>query len=156
MTEWLTGSGEIISFQEVLNRVVDHSLLNGAVSIGTDSQVRKDHCTFSTAICLYGGDGQSGGRFFILRENRPKGNLSTLIQRITAEVETSVNLGIKIQKIAPRVAIELHLDISSSDKKERTSRFSDMLVGYARGAGFACRIKPDSWAAASVADKYSK
>ena len=52
MTEWLTGSGEIISFQEVLNRVVDHSLLNGAISIGTDSQVRKDYCTFSTAICL--------------------------------------------------------------------------------------------------------
>ena len=33
MTEWLTGSGEIISFQEVLNRVVDHSLLNGVINI---------------------------------------------------------------------------------------------------------------------------
>lgn len=156
MTEWLTGSGEIISFQEVLNRVVDHSLLNGAISIGTDSQVRKEHCTFSTAICMHGADNQSGGKFFILRENRPKGNFSTLIQRITAEVQTSVDLGIVIQKIAPKLGIELHLDISSSDKKERTSRFSDMLVGYARGAGFACRVKPDSWAAASVADKYSK
>lgn len=156
MTEWLTGSGETISFQEVLDRVINHSLLNGAVSIGTDSQARKEHYTFSTAICLYGADNQSGGRFFIWRENRPRGSMTSLIQRITAEVETSVSLGLQIQEIVPRLDIELHLDVSSSDKKEGTSRFSDMLIGYARGAGFACRVKPDSWAAASVADKYSK
>lgn len=156
MTEWLTGSGEIISFQEMVARVISHSLLNGAISIGTDSQAQREHYTFSTAICLYGADNQSGGRFFIWRENRPKCSMTSLIQRITAEVETSVSLGLQMQEIAPLLDIELHLDVSSSDKREGTSRFSDMLVGYARGAGFVCKVKPDSWAAASVADKYSK
>ena len=54
------------------------------------------------------------------------------------------------------ILIELHLDISASDKKEATSRFSDMLVGYAKGVGFPCKIKPDAFAATSVADKHNK
>ena len=51
---------------------------------------------------------------------------------------------------------ELHLDISPSDKKERTSRFADMMIGYAKGVGFACKVKPDAFAATSVADKHNK
>jgi predicted RNase H-related nuclease YkuK (DUF458 family) len=156
MSNWFTGSGETVTFQEIVKRVLAHSDKNGQISIGTDSQVRKHYCTFSTAVCLYGADNQSGGRFFVCRENHKKEIYSSLIQRIAAEVEASIKLGMRLQETNSKIEIELHLDISSSDKKEGTSRFSDMLIGYARGAGFECKIKPDSWAAATVADRYSK
>jgi len=29
-------------------------------------------------------------------------------------------------------------------------------MGYATGAGFRCKIKPDAWASNSIADKHSK
>jgi len=31
-----------------------------------------------------------------------------------------------------------------------------MLIGYVKGSGYECRIKPDAFAAASIADKHSK
>ncbi len=59
-------------------------------------------------------------------------------------------------QLCPEIKVEIHLDVSASDKKESTSQFSDMLVGFARGAGFETKIKPDAFAAASIADKHSK
>ena len=41
-------------------------------------------------------------------------------------------------------------------KKIETKKFVDALTGYTKSAGFACKIKPDAWASASVADKHSK
>ena len=48
------------------------------------------------------------------------------------------------------------LDISSADKKEKTSSYADMLIGYAKGVGFKCKVKPNAFAASSIADKHSK
>ena len=59
-------------------------------------------------------------------------------------------------ELCPNIKIEIHLDVSASDKKAGTSHISDMLVGYAKGAGFETKIKPDAFAAASIADKHSK
>ena len=56
----------------------------------------------------------------------------------------------------PTIKVELHLDVSKSDRGEKTSKFSDMLIGYAKGSGFECIVKPDAFAATSVADKHSK
>ena len=60
------------------------------------------------------------------------------------------------QTISPEATIEIHLDISSSDKGEKTSSYADMLIGYAKGVGFECKVKPESFAASSIADKHSK
>jgi len=30
------------------------------------------------------------------------------------------------------------------------------LVGYAKGSGFECKVKPDAFAASTIADKHSK
>ena len=49
-----------------------------------------------------------------------------------------------------------HLDVSSSEKDTKTSKFSDMLIGYAKGSGFECKVKPLAFAASSVADRHSK
>ena len=31
-----------------------------------------------------------------------------------------------------------------------------MLIGYAKGVGFKCKVKPNAFAASSIADKHSK
>lgn len=78
------------------------------------------------------------------------------MQRILAEVQKSVELGLKLLELIPVLDIEIHLDVSASDKNNGTSKFADMLTGYATGAGFNCKIKPNAYAATSVADKHSK
>ena len=49
-----------------------------------------------------------------------------------------------------------NFDISASSKNNGTSRFAELLTGYAKSTGFECKIKPYAFAAASVADKHSK
>jgi len=52
--------------------------------------------------------------------------------------------------------IEVHLDISSSASQAATSSFSDSIRGYVDSAGFENKIKPNSWASFSIADKHAK
>jgi len=156
MSRWLTGSGDEVSFEEIINIILEHRDDNGKVSVGTDSFIKKQDCIFSLAICLYGGDNQNGGRYFIKRTNIDKGKYPNLLQRILAEVQKSVELGLKLLELIPVLDIEIHLDVSGSDKNNGTSKFAEMLTGYAKGAGFQCKVKPDAYAASSVADKHSK
>ena len=156
MSNWRTGAGNPIEFDEIVQIIKKHSKQNGKLSIGTDSHIKKRDCIFSTAICLYGASNQLGGRYFIRRNSFKKAKFPTLIQRITAEVQKSIELGMRLLELNPVIDIEIHLDISASNKEEGTSKFSDMLVGYAKGAGFTTRIKPDAPAASTVADKHSK
>ena len=44
----------------------------------------------------------------------------------------------------------------TQENKEGTSHLAKMLVGYVRGSGYVCKIKPHAFAAASIADKHSK
>ncbi len=156
MSKWVTGSGQIVSFEEIVDIILEHRDNNGKISVGTDSFIKKQDCIFSLAICLYGADGQNGGRYFIKRTNIDKRRYPNLLQRILAEVQKSVELGLKLLELIPVLDIEIHLDVSGSDKNNGTSKFAEMLTGYAKGAGFECKIKPDAYAASSIADKHSK
>ena len=156
MSKWVTGSGQIVLFEEIVDIILEHRDNNGKISVGTDSFIKKQDCIFSLAICLYGADGQNGGRYFIKRTNIDKRRYPNLLQRILAEVQKSVELGLKLLELIPVLDIEIHLDVSGSDKNNGTSKFAEMLTGYAKGAGFECKIKPDAYAASSIADKHSK
>ena len=153
---WYTGSGNTLTFEDIIEKLKNHSQKGGTVFVGTDSSVHRKKCTFSTAICLHGAEGQKGGRYFIKKSRVKAKEFPTLIQRITSEVQNSIDIGMKIMYHCPRVKIELHLDVSDSKKNEGTSKFSDMLIGYAKGSGFECRVKPDAFAASTIADKHSK
>ena len=78
-----------------------------------------------------------------------------MLNRLLKEVELSVEMGSNILNEYPDADIEIHID-ANAKKEEATGKFSDMLVGFARGAGFRCKIKPDAWASSSIADKHSK
>lgn len=156
MAKWFTGSGKEIDFDEIIEQIRAHASNKGNVYLGTDSFLSKDRCTFSTALVLHGAEGQRGGRYFIIRTHPEKGPYNALVARITEETNRSVQMGLRLLQICPELKIEIHLDVSASDKRAGTSHFSDMLVGFAKGAGFETKIKPDAFAAASIADKHSK
>jgi len=61
----------------------------------------------------------------------------------------------ELSAIFPSENIEIHLDVNS--KKGNVSyTLADQLSGYAKSAGFECKVKPDSWAASGVADCHTR
>tara|TARA_R110000824_G_scaffold148920_6_gene318916 strand:- start:3831 stop:4313 length:483 start_codon:yes stop_codon:yes gene_type:complete len=153
---WFTGDGKRLSFSEVVNIVKEHAERNGKVTIGTDSATKKAICQFATSICLVSADDQVGGRFFVKKTKYKSKKFATIHQRITLEVTRSIGTGLKILKQLPFCPIELHLDVSGVEKGTKTSKLSTALMGYANGSGFECKIKPEAYAATSVANRYSK
>ena len=78
-----------------------------------------------------------------------------MIVRLLREVELSIKIGYEILENNSNADIEIHID-ANSKKDKPTGKFADMLMGYAKGAGFRCKIKPEAWASNSIADKHSK
>ena len=155
-TTWNTGSKDIIDFNDIIEHIKKHTLLNGTIYIGTDSFFIKNKCIFSTAICLYGADKQKGGRYFYTKTSLNKNKFPELSIRMIKEAENTINLANHIVELIPSAELELHLDISPQEKNEGTSHLANMLIGYIKGSGYECRVKPDAFAAASIADKHSK
>ena len=156
MKNWFTGSGEEVSINDIVYQIKEHSFMNGTTYIGTDSFFKKRECNFSTAICLYGADDQRGGRYFFQKSKVPKKYFPNLSIRMIREAEKTIDIAKLIIKKCSFAKLELHLDISEANKQEGTSKFTNMLVGYVKGSGFDCKVKPHAFAAASIADKHSK
>ena len=156
MSEWQSGSGARVSYGDIIELAKNHSSKKGTIFIGTDSHVEKKECIFSTVICFHGAEDQIGGCYFYKKTRFKAFKFPTILERITLEVEKSVQLSLDLHSKCPEADIEIHLDISDSHKNNGTSKFAEMLTGYARGAGFNYKIKPDAYAATSVADKHSK
>ena len=154
--EWYTGTNQHVTFDDITDIVASHYAVGGTIYVGTDSHVQQKKCVFSTSICLLGNINGVNNRYFFTRHKDNSKKYSTLLQRITVEVQKSIDIGLKLLEFCPKIDIELHLDISPENKNETTSVYSKMLVGYARGNGFDCKIKPNAFAASSVADRHSK
>jgi len=153
---WLSGSGNKTSFEEIIQILKDSINKGSKIFIGSDSYINKRKVNFATALCLYGGE--SLNRYFFAREHLPEKSFKVLVTRITEEVRRSVELAEYIMNNynVDSDKIELHIDVSPFYMKNGTSKFCDMLRGYVTGAGFECRVKPQAWASQSVADKHSK
>ena len=155
MRKWFTGSGYEVSMANIEKELRRHISDNGNVFIGCDSFLKADICIFASVICLHGADGQSGGRYFWLRERYRADKYRNLQYRIFSEVSKTVTLAMGLSDRFPAANIELHIDISSKETA-KTYKFVDALTGFAKSAGFSCQVKPYAWAAAAIADKHSK
>jgi len=156
MVQWFTGAGDEVEFDDIIYQIKEHSFINGTVYIGSDSFFKKQDCVLSTAICLYGADNQPGGRYFFKKIKISKKQFPSLSVRMLKEAEITIGIARKVVDKCSWAKLELHLDISNTEKEEGTSHLAKMLVGYIKGSGFECKIKPYAFAAASIADKHSK
>lgn len=140
-------------FQDIMSYVAANPDSRYRLIIGTDSQARDATC-FVTAVIIH-REGK-GARFYYHREyERFKLGLK---QRIF--FETAKSLGVA-SRLAERLSehgvddldLEIHMDVG---EQGRTRDLIREVVGMVTGSGFDARIKPESFGASKVADKFTK
>jgi predicted RNase H-related nuclease YkuK (DUF458 family) len=156
MHSWFAGDGRPVEYTEMIEIIEEHHSADGTVYIGSDTQPHRGGCIMSSAIVLHGAYNQRGGKYFISREVITSKTMVFLATRILAEAERTIQIAQDVATLFPDVKMELHVDISNTDKETPTSNLASMIVGYVTGNGFDCKLKPEAFAAASVADKHSK
>lgn len=140
-------------FRDIMDYVCQDPEANYRLIIGTDSQVREE-TTFVTAIIIHRCG--KGGRYYYSREHSH--GVRSLRQRIFYETAKSLEVA---SKLAGRLAenghsdldVEIHLDVGENGPSRELIR---EVVGMVTGSGFEALIKPNSYGASKVADKYTK
>ncbi|MFH1671424.1 MAG: ribonuclease H-like YkuK family protein [Candidatus Portnoybacteria bacterium] len=123
--------------------------------VGTDSN-GCEKADFVTAIivCRVG----RGGRYFWKKTNGGK-IYHTLRDRIYQEVTLSLKtaqdilgqLETTVKASQPSYDFQIHIDVGQNGP---TREMIKEVVGMVRGNGFDAKIKPESYAASNIADKY--
>lgn len=140
-------------FSDIMDFVAEDPDASYKLIIGTDSQVHED-VLFVTAVIIHRLG--KGGRYYFTRRRERK--MPSLRQRIFYEVALSLGVA---SRLAERLAengsasldVEIHLDVG------RNGETRDMIrevVGMVTGTGFDAKIKPNSYGASKVADKYAR
>ena len=144
--------GVLTSYQDIIDLVKKD--YNYEVFIGSDSQAHRKlkRVVYVTCIVLYCKG--KGGRVFMARENKRYAN--SLRERLMNETWRSLEVAFVLSELLPdNVELVIHVDVNKN-KKYKSSKHYQELVGMVTGQGFECRIKPHAWAAQAVADKFSK
>jgi predicted RNase H-related nuclease YkuK (DUF458 family) len=141
------------TFADIMQYVQQEPTARYRLIIGSDSQFGEETC-FVTAIIIH-REGK-GARYYWSRDHVRMGR--SLRQRIF--YETSRSLGVA-SRLAEELAknghgdldVEIHLDVGENGPSKELIR---EVVGMVTGSGFEAHIKPDSYGASTVADKYTK
>lgn len=141
---------KIISF---INEANDYEY---RLSIGTDSMTHQE-TKFCLAIVVHRVG--NGGIYFYKKFAHPR--VEDLRTKLYTETQLSVdamelilnNLIDKDENILDKLNLSIHLDIG---KNGPTKELIKELEGWIKAIGYESEIKPDSYAASSVADMYSK
>lgn len=144
---------EIDLKKEILEMISDGSVHQ--IYIGTDSQiVKKEKIVKYASVVVIHKKGK-GGRVFIKRIKDPFVDIK-LRQRLNQEAWYSLETAFFLTSFLPKeVEIVVHVDLNKS-KKYKSAAYVQEIVGLISGQGFKVEVKPDSWCASSVADKFTK
>ena len=143
---WLDPHGNQKSFEDILGQIDDSC----EVFVGSDSQLASGVWIFASVICLYWPG--KGGKYFFKRCKKNKSDYACLEDRLLSEVHSSVMIADEIRKTKPELLINVHADIASSPAN-RSNKVAKVAQSYISGMGFCAAIKPNAWAAATIADK---
>jgi len=123
--------------------------------VGTDSQVKlnRQRVTFVSAVIMHHVG--KGGRYYIRREEQS--HIYSLRQRMFTEAAYSLQLGGMLsEQLHHRGAdwgMEVHLDVG---EKGATKQLVREIVTWVTANGYQARVKPDSFGASKVADRFTK
>ncbi len=159
--KWFKPDGQHIHWQEICNNInfminqgYDHN-----ISIGTDSQNITGNTVVAVAICILSDMPDFDRTFYYGREkiNQFKNLYSRISYETQLSIHTANSLRNYTQSMQNNLNISIHLDVSSETAKNKTSKFSNGLISLVRAYDYPhVEVKPNSWAASSVADKYTK
>lgn len=122
--------------------------------VGTDSHTRANDVCFVSAIVVHRLG--KGARFYYRRRHQQK--IRSLRQKIFYETAISLSLAEKLATSladtgAEALNVEIHLDVGEQGETRELIR---EVVGMVVGSGFQAAIKPNSYGASKVADRYTK
>lgn len=140
-------------FQDIIEYMQEDPDAHYNLIVGTDSQLGNETC-FVTAVIIHRVG--KGARYYYRRETEQVGR--SLRQRIFYEASRSLSVA---GQLAERLAanghsdlnVQIHLDVGENGQTRDLIR---EVVGMVVGSGFDARIKPDSFGASTVADRYTK
>ncbi len=142
-------------FAEILGYVAVEPKMDYRLIIGSDSQPREEHICFVCAIIVHRQG--KGARYFYSKRNQNK--YMSMRQRIFYEASLSLDVASRLTALLAEsghndLNIEIHLDVGKVGGETR--HLIREVVGMITGSGFEARIKPDSYGASTVADRYTK
>ena len=153
---WHDADGNSITLAEISQKISSYVNEGGKIYIGTDSMLSSTKCVFATAICIH-DNAKKIALYYVKRRNSNDRCYSELQDKIFEEVNMSILTSRSLIKYFPesRDQIEVHADVGRT-AKSATRTFVDLIRGWVQGLGFACKVKPESWASSSVADWHTK
>lgn len=154
--KWRTLSGVEVNLRQTIEQEMqDYPDIKGVI-VATDSQQIGKETEYVTVVTVHRPS--KGGRVFYCRERVPR--IRDLHQRLWKEAWMSTELAMELTT-APDIGgvnikvIEIHID-ANIDKKFKSSKYVEELVGLVVGQGFSAIVKPDAWAASHAADHVVK
>ena len=158
-------NGERVTLEEVARIVATYMaarpMSSYTVTVGTDSQ-NYDKTKMVEVIALHRVG--SGGIFFY-RVNYIR-RIANLRQKIQEETQRSLQVADVLFADVEAQLAELGVDLNDMDIHFQihcdvgyhgsTKALIQEIVGWVQSLGYECCIKPNSYAASAVADKYSK
>jgi len=152
---WRRGSKEKTNFEEIVGFLKLATQYNHEIILGTDSQPFKSGTFLVTAIVILCESKQYDCRYFY-KEHEERPIHHNLYERIYSEVDTTISIANRLREIINEANISIHIDVSSENTNNGTSRYSNALVAIAKGYGYQVEIKPNAWCASKLADKHTK
>jgi hypothetical protein len=141
------------TYDEMIEKIKEYDRAGFNFYIGTDSQVIKRKISIVTAICCH-KEGGGDSKIFYVKERIRKKDYPSLRARMLLEAYRSIEAAMEIEPfISNRLSV--HLDVGDTNRS-KTSKFHKELEFLVQAQGYDCSIKPDSWAASSVADRMAK
>ncbi len=142
-------------YEEIIGYVSQNPEEVFRLIIGTDSHASyQEKVCFVTAVIIHRVG--KGGRYFFSKQNQKY--MENLRQRIYFETYLSLEVASRLTAKMARngesnLNIEIHLDVGT---RGDTRDMIKEVVGMVIGSGYAAFIKPESFGASKVADKYTK
>lgn len=148
-----------LSFEQVVDEllgfVAEQPEVEYRLIIGTDSQTTGAHTHFVTAIVVHRVG--KGGRYYVFHRFEPP--IGSLRQKLSRETSQSLEVTIALKELLlgrqalSKFELEIHVDAGNAGATRELIRD---LVGMVMVNGFIAKVKPDSFAASKVADKYTR
>tara|TARA_Y100001970_G_C14171147_1_gene824236 strand:- start:1124 stop:1609 length:486 start_codon:yes stop_codon:yes gene_type:complete len=146
---WNSSSGEPICIKEILSTISKNEC---EIYVGSDTNPARIPIVLAVSIAII----KKGefAKFYYVKLKPWKDKRPSLQQRLQSEVAASCFIANEIREFLPDRQITVHADINP-DLKTASGKYAKQLKNYIAGYGFIPIIKPMSWAASCIADRYA-